>query len=90
MAIQPEDRYVWLAILFPARAAEGVVGAARTSLRLHWMRQEACNEAERWVEEMQVGPIDWGTIDDNILVGRTRTHIVVVRGILLPRGAPPA
>jgi hypothetical protein len=84
MAIASERR-VWLAILFPAGVAD-VVGAVRASVRLHWTVQEARDEAERWVEEMRIGSITWGAADEQIVVGRTPTHVAVVRGIPLPRG----
>jgi hypothetical protein len=89
MTMQSEERRVWLAILFPARATD-VVGAVRSSVRLHWTVRDARDEAERWAEEMRIGPIAWGAVDEQIIVGRTPTHVAVVRGIPLPRGDPPS
>jgi hypothetical protein len=89
MADLPEDQCVWLAMLFTSRVAD-VVGAVRSSPRLHWTRQEAREEAADWITEMGIGPITWQAIDDEIMVGRTFSHFVVVRGIPLPYGDPPA
>jgi len=88
MAIEQEDRRAWAAIIFPTGVAE-IFGALRGSARLHWMRADAQQEAERWISDMKAGPLRWETIDDQIAIGRCDAHVVVVRSILLPRGDFP-
>ena len=78
-----EDRCGWAAMIFPAGIAD-VVGAVRGSRRLHWTQAAARAEAEAWVSEMGIGPIAWQILDDQMLIGRSRSHTIVIRSILLP------
>jgi hypothetical protein len=87
MAIEREERRVWAALLYPSGVAD-VFGALRGSQRLHWTSQRARAEAEEWIEEMRIGPVTWKSIDNQVIIGRSRTHVVVIRSILLPRGEP--
>ena len=84
MAINPGDRRAWVATLYLEWIAD-VFGAVRSSRRLHWTHQAALAEAEGWVAKMEVEPITWRTIDDQTIIGRNRTHAVVIWSILLPR-----
>jgi hypothetical protein len=45
---------------------------------------EARREAERWAEDMHLGPLRREIVDDQSLVGRCGDRAVVLRGILLP------
>jgi len=89
MAIEPQDRRAWAAMIFSTGVAE-IFGALRGSARLHWTQANAQHEAECWISEMRAGPLRWQTIDDQIAIGRCDSHVVVVRSILLPCGDPPA
>jgi hypothetical protein len=85
-----EDRRVWAVMIFPSGpAAAEVVGAVRGSKRLHWTMQGARDEADTWIDEFRIGPIQWQILDDEMAIGRNSSHVVVIRGILLPRGGPP-
>jgi hypothetical protein len=88
MAIDPEERRGWAAILYRSGVGE-VVGALRGSPRLHWTPVAARQEAQDWIEAMRIGPVTWGSIDDQVVIGRCPTHVIVIRSILLPRGKPP-
>lgn len=88
MVVKPEDRRGWAVMLYPSGVVD-VFGAVRGSSRLHWTPRAAREEAQDWIEEMRIGPISWESIDDQIMIGRTRTHCVVIRSILLPLGEPP-
>jgi hypothetical protein len=84
MVVNPQDRRVWVATLYPAWVAD-VFGAVRSSPRLHWTPQAARAEAEGWIAKMAVEPITWQTIDNQTMIGRNRTHAVVILSLLLPR-----
>jgi hypothetical protein len=76
--------------LYPSGpAAAAVVGAIRGSARLHWTQREARAEAQGWIAEMAIGPFDWETVNDHIVIGRDHSRVVILRAILLPLGAPP-
>jgi hypothetical protein len=55
-----------------------VAGAVRRSKRLHWKQQDARREVERRVTERGLDPVHWEIVDDQTLVGRVRSHFVVV------------
>jgi hypothetical protein len=74
----------WAAMLYPSAGAQ-VIGAMRGSKRLHWTQKGARAEAEKWVEEMQIGPITWEIVDDQVLIGRNSAHVLILRSILLPQ-----
>jgi len=42
-----------------------------------------------WYRGNAAGADRLATIDDQVVIGRGRSHLVVVRGILLPCGEPP-
>jgi hypothetical protein len=65
-----------------------VIGALRGSARLHWTQGAARAEAEAWAIEMGLGQIMWDKLDDQMAIGRTPGHALVVRSILLPLGSP--
>ena len=48
----------WAAFVF-AVGSPTAIGAIRASKRLHRTQIEARKEAERWVEEMRLGPLRW-------------------------------
>ena len=79
-----EDPRAWAAIVFGD--APDVVGATRRSERLHWSREAAQREAEEWLE---TGPIAWQRMGEWMMLGRVGQRIVVVTGVLLPKGDPP-
>jgi hypothetical protein len=80
----PADREtVWAAFVF-AVGSPTAIGAIRASKRLHRTQIEARREAERWAEDMRLGPLRWEIVDDQSLVGRCDDRAVVLRGILLP------
>ena len=64
----------------------GVVGATRRSDRLNWTCEGAQQEAEEWLEK---GPIAWQKLGKWMMLGRVGERIVVVTGVLLPKGDPP-
>jgi hypothetical protein len=45
---------------------------------------EARREAERWAEELHLGPLRWEMVDDQSVVGHCGDRAVVLRSILLP------
>src|SRR6516162_11515023 len=73
----------WAAIVFGD--TPDVVGATRRSERLHWSREAAQREAEEWLE---TGPIAWQRMGEWMMLGRDGQRIVVVTGVLLPKGDP--
>ena len=75
---------VWCAMIYVADSRY-VAGAVRRSKRLHSKREYARREAEGWVIEMRLDPINWDIVDDETLVGRIRGHFVVVSSLLLPK-----
>ena len=86
MSREGEQR-VWAVTIFAPGIAD-VIGAIRRSPRLHWTQRAACQEAERWAAEMALGPITWESLDEQMTLGRTSCHAVVVRSVLLPLGSP--
>ena len=74
----------WAAIVFGD--TPDVVGATRRSERLHWSRKSAQKEAEEW---LGTGPIAWQRMGEWMMLGRVGQRIVVVTGVLLPKGDPP-
>jgi len=74
----------WAAIVFGD--TPDVVGATRRSERLHWSRKSAQKEAEEW---LGTGPIAWQRMGEWMMLGRLGQRIVVVTGVLLPKGDPP-
>jgi hypothetical protein len=82
----------WKATLFSGRGDDRpIVGALRTTQRLHWTQEQARAEARRWLSDMRLEPItSWDAVDDRWTIGRSQTHYVIVRSILLPLGEPPA
>jgi hypothetical protein len=83
-ATAAEDRHAWAAIVFGN--TPDVVGATRRSERLHWSCDSAQKEAEAWLGG---GPIAWQKMGEWMLLGRVGQRIVVVSGVLLPKGDPP-
>jgi len=77
----------WAARIFVSGIAD-VIGPTRGSLRLHWTQQAAREEAEAWASEMGLGQIEWESLDEQTVIGRTPNHTVVLRSILLPVGSP--
>ena len=88
MGIKLRERRGWAAMLYPSGVSD-LVGALRGSPRLHWTPQAAREEAQGWIEAMRIGPVTWGAIDDQVFIGRSPTHVIVIRSILLPNGKPP-
>jgi hypothetical protein len=79
---------VWAARILPVSG--WLVGAIRSSARLHWTCREAQQEAEQWARELEVGPIRWRRLDAMAMIGELGNGAVaVVRGYLLPRGKRP-
>ena len=68
---------VWCAMIYLADSRD-VAGAVRRSKRLHWKQQDARREVERRVTERGLDPVHWEIVDDQTLVGRVRSHFVVV------------
>jgi hypothetical protein len=81
------NRQGWAAMIFPSGIAD-VIGAVRGSARLHWTQRAAQEEAQVWVTEMGHGRIVWGSLDDQMAIGRIPGYTVIVRSILLPLGRP--
>ena len=77
----------WAAMIF-ASGITDVIGAVRGSKRLHWTQRAAREEAEAWAAEMNLGQIVWESLDEEMVIGRTPEHAVVVRCVLLPAGRP--
>ena len=86
MSREGEQR-VWAAIIFASHVAD-VIGAIRRSPRLHWTQRAARREAERWAAEMALGPITWESVDEQVTLGRTPCHAIVVGSFLSPLGSP--
>jgi hypothetical protein len=90
MAIK-RDQHVWAAVLYRAGVAD-MFGAVRVSPRLHWTEGAARKEAQGWIEEMQIGPIIWEWLDDQmvigdqIVIGRNGIYLIIIYGMLLPTG----
>jgi hypothetical protein len=84
---QEANRRGWAATILASGTAD-VIGAVRRSSRLHWTLRAAQEEAQAWVTEMGYGEIIWGSLDDQMAIGRIPGHAVVVRSILLPLGSP--
>ena len=80
---QEQSETVWAAFVF-ALGSPAAIGAIRASKRLHRTQIEARREAERWAEDMRLGPLRWETVDDQSLVGHCGDRAVVLRSILLP------
>ena len=80
---QEQSDTVWAAFVFSVGSSTAI-GAIRASKRLHRTQIEARREAERWAEDMHLGPLRWEIVDDQSLVGRCGDRAVVLRGILLP------
>ena len=91
MAIKPRDHHVWAAMLCRAGVAD-MFGAVRVSPRLHWTQGAAREETEGWLKEMQIGPVIWERLDDQmvigdqIVIGRNRIYLIIIYGMLLPTG----
>ena len=81
------DQPAWAAMIFASGVAD-VIGALRGSPRLHWTQRAARHEAEKWAAEMDLGQIAWESLDEEVTIGRTAGHAVVVRRVLLPLGSP--
>ena len=81
------DRSIWAAMIFPELGE--VVGAVQACMRVHWSKECARAEDERWIAEMKLGPITWYAIDDQVVIGRNHKHYIVLRSALLPDGEPP-
>ena len=81
----------WKATLFSGLGDNRpIVGALRTTQRLHWTKEAARAEAAQWLAEMRLDPITtWDEVDDRWTIGRNQTHYVIVRRILLPEGPAP-
>ena len=81
----------WKATLFSGLGDNRpIVGALRTTQRLHWTKEAARAEAAQWLAEMRLVPITtWDEVDDRWTIGRNQTHYVIVRRILLPEGPAP-
>jgi len=86
-APQDKETRVWAAMIFPAQGE--VQGSVQASKRVHWTKEAARAEAERWIAEMKLGPISWYAIDDQVVIGRNHKHYIVLRSALLPDGEPP-
>ena len=84
---QEANRCGWAATILASGTAD-VFGAVRRSSRLHWTQGAAQAEAQAWATEMGHGEIFWGSLDDQMVIGRIPGHAVVVRSILLPLGRP--
>jgi hypothetical protein len=80
---QADSETVWAAFVF-AIGSPTAIGAIRASKRLHRTQIEARREAERWAEDLRLGPLRWEIVDDQSLVGHCGDRAVVVRSILLP------
>jgi hypothetical protein len=80
---QAENEVVCAAFVF-AIGSPTAIGAIRASKRLHRTQIEARREAERWAEDMRLGPLRWELVDDQSLVGHCGDRAVVLRSILLP------
>ena len=80
---QADNEVVWAAFIF-AVGSPTAIGAIRASKRLHRTQIEARREAERWAEEMRLGPLHWEIVDDQSIVGHCGDRAVVLRSILLP------
>lgn len=79
------DQRAWTATIFASGIAD-VIGAVRRSPRLHWTQRAARQEAETWAADMSLGPVAWESVDEQMTLGRTAGHAVVVRSVLLPLG----
>ena len=55
---QADSETVWAAFVF-AVGSPTAIGAIRASKRLHRTQIEARREAERWAEDMRLGPLRW-------------------------------
>jgi hypothetical protein len=62
---QADSETVWAAFVF-AVGSPTAIGAIRASKRLHRTKIEARREAERWAEDMRLGPLRWEIVDDPI------------------------
>jgi hypothetical protein len=75
----------WAAMLYPCGAAAAeIVGAVRGSKRLHWTQKAARAEANKWIVELKIGPIVWEIVEDQVVIGRNTSHVVILRSVLLP------
>jgi hypothetical protein len=74
---------VWFAIILAD--SRDVVGAVRRSKRAHLKQEDARREIESWMIEMGRAPVRWEIADDEMLVGRTPGHFVIVSSLLLPK-----
>jgi hypothetical protein len=83
-ATAAEDPHAWAAIVFGN--TPDVVGATRRSERLHWTCENAQKEAEEW---LGTGQVAWQKMGEWMMLGRVGQRIVVVTGVLLPKGDPP-
>src|SRR5262245_56811175 len=72
-----DSETVWAAFVF-AVGSPTAIGALRASKRLHRTQIEARREAERWAEDMRLGPLRWEIVDDQSLVGHCGDRVVVL------------
>ena len=77
-----DNEIVWAAVF--ALGSPIAIGAIRASKRLHWTQKEARREAERWAEEMRLGPLQWEIGNEQSVVGHCGDGAVVLCSILLP------
>ena len=63
-------------------------GRAPRTTSANWAQQAAREGAEAWASEMGLGQIEWESLDEQTVIGRTPNHTVVLRSILLPVGSP--
>jgi hypothetical protein len=84
---QGGDQRVWIAMVFASGIAD-LIGAVRASPRLHWTQRAARKEAQTWAAEMGLGEIVWGNRNEEVVIGRTPGHAVVLRRIPLPLCSP--
>ena len=80
---QEQSETVWAAFVF-AVGSPTAIGAIRASKRLHRTQIEARREAERWAEDMHLGPLRWEIVDDQSLVGHCGERAVVLPASYYP------
>jgi hypothetical protein len=84
---QADSETVWAAFVF-AVGSSNAIGAIRASKRLHRTQIDARREAERWAEDMRLGPLRWEIVDDQSLVGHCGDRAVVLPASYYPPKLP--
>jgi hypothetical protein len=79
----------WFGVI-AAKGCPDILSSRRRSPRLHWSADDARREVERWVAQLNLGPISWDYVDADWIIARLSSgNMAIVGKIDLPQGVPP-